>query len=273
MSIKRHIPNFITCFNLFFGCMAVVFALRGWLFFAVAMVMVAAIFDFCDGLAARLLRAYSLLGKELDSLADLISFGLAPAAMVHYEYTQALSHKISYGAESVPWELLSFFPFVLAVAAALRLAKFNIDAGQSDHFRGLPTPAAALLVCAMLVYTTVSPKLLPILHSYWAIPLLSAFVSLLMVSNMPMFSLKIKSLSWSGNQIRFLFAAFLLISIVLAILLGWSWSFTLLLMLSTYIALSLLLWIFVPPPCNTRQTDERHADRNTAQREPQSPSP
>ena len=251
--IKRHIPNAITCLNLFCGCMAVVFSLKGWLAFAVAMVMAAAVFDFCDGLAARLLHAYSLIGKELDSLADLVSFGVAPAAMLHYEFTQALSHKISYGAESIPWELLSFFPFVVTIAAALRLARFNRDDTQRDHFKGLPTPAAALFLGALLVYVTISPKLLSILHGYYTIPILSVFVSLFMVSSVPMFSLKVKALQWSGNQIRFLFAALSLSLLVLAFLFGWHWSLAILLILFSYIVLSLLLWACVPPSHHTRQ--------------------
>ena len=241
MQLKRHIPNAITCLNLFCGCMAVVFALKGWLGFAVAMVMVAAVFDFCDGLAARLLHAYSLMGKELDSLADVVSFGLAPAAMMHYECTQALSHKISYGAESIPWELLSFSPFVFAVAAAIRLAKFNIDTNQSEQFKGLPTPAAALLISTLLIFATRSPNLLPILHSTYTIPLLSVLVSWLMLSKMPLLSLKIKSFTWKGNKIRFIFIGVTLILAALSLLFGWHWSVTILLILCSYLLISLFL--------------------------------
>ena len=247
MNIKRHIPNFITCLNLFCGCLAVVFALRGWLGFAVYLVIVAAILDFCDGLAARLLKAYSPLGKELDSLADLISFGLAPAVMMHYEFTQVLRHKISFGLDSIPWELYSFFPFIFVVAAALRLAKFNTDTRQSEQFMGLPTPASALFVCALLVYITRTPKWMPFLDTVYTIPMLVVALSWLMLSNLPMFSLKIKALQWKGNQIRFLFVALSLVYIALAFTMGWPWSLAVLLILSSYVVLSLLLWACVPP--------------------------
>jgi len=247
MNIKRHIPNAITCLNLFCGCMAVVFALRGWLGFAVYMVIAAAIFDFCDGWAARLLKAYSPLGKELDSLADLVSFGLAPAAMMHYEFCQILSPKISFGLDSIPWELYSFFPFVFVVAAALRLAKFNTDSRQSEHFIGLPTPASALFISALLVYATQTPKWMPLLDTVYTIPILVVAVSWLMLLNLPMFSLKIKALQWKGNQIRFLFAALSLFFIVLAFICNRPWSLAVLLIISSYILLSLLLWACVPP--------------------------
>ena len=238
MSVKRHIPNFITCLNLFCGCMAVVFALRGWLGFAVYMVIAAALFDFCDGLAARLLKAFSSVGKELDSLADLISFGLAPAAMLHFEFTQILSPKLSYGAGSFPWELLSFFPFVVAVAAAIRLAKFNVDTRQSDHFRGLPTPASALFISSLLVYITRTPKWMPLLETPYSIPIISLLVSFLMVSHLPMISLKMKSFSWNGNQLRFLFLLMVALLVALSFILGWPLSLTLCVILFMYMVVS-----------------------------------
>ena len=246
MSIKRHIPNTITCLNLFFGCIAVLFALKGWLLFAVVLVVMAAVFDFCDGLAARLLKAYSPMGKELDSLADLVSFGLAPAAMMHYEFAQILNPKISYGAGSIPWELLSFFPFILVVASALRLAKFNIDTRQSEQFIGLPTPASALFISSILLYLTATPTLAPFLETPYTIPAISLFVSYLMVSNVPMFSLKVKALTWKGNQVRVLYLALIIALVVLTLVLGWPWSLAALLALCGYLLLSLLLWISPP---------------------------
>jgi len=221
--------------------MAVVFALRGWLGFAVYMVIAAAIFDFCDGLAARLLRAYSPLGKELDSLADLISFGLAPAAMMHYEFTQVLRHKITFGLDAISWELFSFFPFIIAVAAALRLAKFNRDERQNEQFIGMPTPASALLISSLLVYVTRTPKLMPLIETPYSIPLLSVIISWLMLSNLPMLSLKFRALKWKGNQIRFLFLALSLCCIALAALFGWPWSLALLFILLSYLAGSLFV--------------------------------
>ncbi|MDR2586174.1 MAG: CDP-alcohol phosphatidyltransferase family protein [Prevotellaceae bacterium] len=246
LAIKRHIPNFITCLNLLCGCIAVVFALRGWLGFAVYLVITAAFFDFCDGLAARLLRAYSSIGKQLDSLSDLISFGLTPAAMLHYEFCQILSPKISFGLDPIPWELLSFFPFFLVVAAAFRLAKFNLDDTQNDKFNGLPTPACALIISSLLLYFVQTPKWMPLLNTVYSIPLLVAVLCLLMVSNIPMISLKIKSTKWKGNQIRFLFLSFVLIFIVVAFFYNYPWSFMVLMILLGYLAFSILFLTFVP---------------------------
>jgi len=239
--MKRNIPNFITCLNLFLGCLAVVFALRGWLGFAVYTVIVAAVLDFCDGFAARLLKAYSLLGKELDSLADLISFGLAPAAMMYYKFSQIIGSKINFSIypSSLLWEFISFFPFIITVAAALRLAKFNVDSTQREHFRGLPTPGAALLICSLLIYVTRTPKIAPILDTYYAIPAITLIISWLMVSNLPMFSLKMKTTKWRGNQLRFLFLFLSSVYVILMFLLEWHVSFTLLLILLSYIAFSL----------------------------------
>ena len=257
MTIKHHIPNFITCLNLVCGCIAVVFALKGWLGFAVGLVMVAAGFDFCDGLAARLLKAYSPMGKELDSLSDLVSFGLAPAAMMHYEFCQILSPRIHYGLDSIPWELLSYFPFILVVASALRLAKFNVDTRQNEQFIGLPTPASALLISSLLVYVTATPALYPYFNTAYTIPLLSVFISWLMVSHLPMFSLKIKSLTWKGNQIRFFFLALLCIYTALALILVWPWSLVAVLLLCSYIALSLLLRFFPPAGQTGKPQDQQ----------------
>jgi CDP-diacylglycerol--serine O-phosphatidyltransferase len=248
--ITRQIPNFITCLNLFCGCMAVVFALRGWLAFAVAMVMVAALFDLLDGLAARLLKATSPLGKELDSLADVVSFGLVPATILHYEYCLILSPRLSYGFDSISWEVLTFFPFIVAVAAALRLAKFNIDTRQSEHFRGLPTPAAALLTCSLIVYITRTPKWMPLLDTPYSIPVVALLVSLLMVSGIPMLSLKIKALQWRGNRARLLFLGCAILIVLSAIILSWHWSLMVLLVLLSYLALS----VFVQNPKTCLET-------------------
>ena len=257
MTLKRHIPNFITCLNLLFGCMAVVFALRGEIIYAVAMIFVATLFDFLDGLAARLLKAYSAIGKELDSLADVVSFGLAPAAIMHDGFTQTLSSKINWGLDSIPWELVSFFPFIFVVAAALRLAKFNVDTRQSEHFRGLPTPAAALLICSLFMFVSGTPKITPVFDTIYTIPVIALMVSWLMVSNLPMISLKVKALTWKGNQIRFILLALSGIYITLAFISGWPWSLTMLLIMFSYLLLSLFLW--VSPPANPAGNKEAGA--------------
>lgn len=135
--------------NLFAGSVAVIFALKGWSTWAVFLIMAAAIFDFLDGFAARLLKAYSPIGKELDSLADMVSFGLAPSLLLYYRYSQSLSPYISGDISSISFELLTFFPLIIAVFSGLRLAKFNVDIRQSENFIGLPTQIRLKEGCKM----------------------------------------------------------------------------------------------------------------------------
>lgn len=188
--IIEMIPNTITCLNVVCGCMAVLFAFSGFLVGSFMMILLAAVFDFFDGFAARLLKAYSPLGKELDSLADMVSFGLAPAAIA---YTM--------GAEYVA--------FIIAVFSALRLAKFNIDERQTSEFIGLPTPANALFFGALgYIYFNRSPWFIYeiIENKYILIGLVVVF-SLLLVSEIRMFSLKFKSFKFKDNILKFSFLA------------------------------------------------------------------
>ena len=136
MKIVRHIPNSITSMNLLFGVMGVIYTFKGNFETAFLLMLAAAVCDFCDGLSARLLNAYSDVGKELDSLADMVSFGLLPSLMLHRLMA-------TIGSES----FLSYIPLIIAVLSALRLAKFNVDERQTDNFIGLATPA-----CAMICY-------------------------------------------------------------------------------------------------------------------------
>jgi len=131
--MKKHIPNFLTCLNLFSGCIGVYYAFQGNYFAVLVFILIAAFFDFIDGLAARLLQAYSPMGKELDSLADVVSFGLAPGAVCFSLLSQS----------SLPF-WVAFAGFVITLFSALRLAKFNIDERQGSSFLGLATPANAI---------------------------------------------------------------------------------------------------------------------------------
>ena len=182
MSVKKHIPNAITSLNLAFGLVGVVFALEGRLELAFALMLFAALADFCDGLAARLLDSYSEVGKQLDSLSDLVSFGLLPALMMNRTLVYCTwSHSL--------WALL---PLVFAVFAAFRLAIFNVDELQHSNFRGLPVPVAGLMCASLCCYVAYRPaSLCGILCStYSFLPLLSLVLGVLMVSRIPMFSLK-----------------------------------------------------------------------------------
>lgn len=204
--ITSRIPNTLTCLNLFSGCVATVMAFQFKYDLALLFIIVGAVFDFFDGLAARALHAYSAIGKDLDSLADDISFGLAPSAVVF-----SLLREMPYPAWMAG--VASCFPYVaflIAVFSGLRLAKFNNDPRQTTSFIGLPVPAHALFWAAF------AAGFHPWLAGGGMHPLVLLLVvclsSWLLVSEMPMFSLKFKNLSWADNKVRYLF---LLVCIVL----------------------------------------------------------
>jgi len=189
MNIKTHIPNTLTCLNLVSGCVAVWMAFKGEFGGALAAIFVAAVFDFSDGFAARLLKAYSPVGKELDSLADVISFGFTPGALIFTLLSYA----------KVP-DFVLFAGFIITAFSALRLAKFNLDERQTNSFIGLPVPANAIF-WGGLVYSFHN-----FLINYWWVTLILTLVfSFLLVSEIPMFSLKIKGLAWKENKIRYIF--------------------------------------------------------------------
>lgn len=194
--IVKNIPNSITCLNLLSGCFACIFAFQGEYDWVALCIGLSALFDFLDGMAARVLHAYSPLGKELDSLADLISFGLAPGFMVMY----FLAHdSLFHGLDDYQsWWALS--ALLIPVFSALRLAKFNIDTRQATSFIGLPVPANALFwigICQ--VGLNLENKICG-----YAIVLLVILFSLLLVSELPMFSLKFKNLKFKENLLRYL---------------------------------------------------------------------
>ncbi|GHT76056.1 CDP-diacylglycerol--serine O-phosphatidyltransferase [Bacteroidia bacterium] len=185
----KQIPNIITCLNLLAGCMACVLILRfnnstGAFIF----IVLAGIFDFLDGMAARALKAYSNIGAELDSLADVVSFGLAPGCIV-YSYLSTYDSGMS-------WPLIAF---LLPVFSALRLAKFNVDTRQSTSFLGLPVPASGLfwtsLIPSIHLFFSSFSLIVPV-----GIVILLFVFCLLMISEIPMFSLKFKNLQWKGNE-------------------------------------------------------------------------
>jgi CDP-diacylglycerol--serine O-phosphatidyltransferase len=241
----RAIPNTITVFNLLAGCVAVVFALRGWTDFAVYCIFAAAVFDFFDGLSARLLNAYSELGKQLDSLADMVSFGVAPAMLLHNKLNFLLSDKITGGFDSgLGWELLTFFPFIIAVFSALRLAKFNIDSRQSNGFIGLPTPACALLIASLVSLSVNSHWLVVGMEQWYSIVILSAMLSALLVCNLPMFALKFKNLRWRDNKIQFVFLWLCAVIVACSVIFHQGIMFAVAIIFSAYIFLSFRIHLF-----------------------------
>lgn len=239
----RHLPNFLTCLNLFAGCLAVIFVARGQLETGGWLVFAAAALDFSDGLAARALKAYSPLGKELDSLADVVSFGLVPALILYVllgntgagllagtaEGAAASGAAAGYAgstpAESFaegfnaagngPVPAWAFAAFLITVFSALRLARFNIDPGQSDRFSGLPTPANAILIASFPFILQSYPSSAALLAN----PVfLLAFVlvsSGLLVTPVPLPSLKFKKGDRQGNLLRYIFLGISLLLILL----------------------------------------------------------
>ena len=225
-SLKSYIPNTITCLNLLSGCAAVFFAFNlgmetgslspmSWAFIFIG---AAAVFDFCDGLSARLLHAYSPVGKELDSLSDLVSFGLAPAFLV-------MNSMQAYGASV--W--VSAIALFIAVMGALRLAKFNVDTRQATSFIGLPIPANAIFWIGALAWIDS--------HAYpgdIVMALLIVAISLLMVSELRMFSLKFANLSWRGNVRRYVVLAAAVFFVITEGVSGFAWTIFLYIMISLF---------------------------------------
>ena len=208
----KHIPNAITCCNLLSGCISIVLLCNGYVTAAGIMIFVAAIFDFFDGFAARLLKAYSAIGAELDSLSDVVSFGVAPSFII-YHYLQSMPVSVSISSFNV----IPFAAFLLAVFAELRLAKFNVDDRQTTSFIGLPTPAMGLFV-ASLPFTLQNENLAfmggLMTNLYFLLSVVAIF-SYLMVSEIPFFSLKIKNLRFKENIHIYVLAAFAVISFII----------------------------------------------------------
>lgn len=192
--MKKNIPNAITCCNLISGCIASTLAFAGNMEMAFLFIIIGALFDFCDGLSARLLHVGSPIGKELDSLADCVTFGVAPSVMA-FGLMQQLTDN----------EYLPYVAYIMAAFSALRLAKFNLDERQTTSFIGMPTPANALFWASFIVGFGAWITQLP--AAAVIIICLLVIMSLLLVSEIPMFSLKFKHYGWKGNEIRYIFLA------------------------------------------------------------------
>ncbi len=192
--MKKHIPNTITCLNLISGCIATYWAFQSNYEWALLFIIIGAVFDFFDGMTARLLHVSSPIGKELDSLADDITFGFAPSAIV-FSYVSPLTASIS--------PLIAYVAFVMAAFSALRLAKFNLDERQALGFIGLPTPANALFWGALIVGLGDTIATLP--HAGLLMLAGTLVSSWLLVSEIPMFALKFKTWGWKGNEVKYIF--------------------------------------------------------------------
>ena len=233
MKLFKHIPNTITSMNLLCGALGVIFTFRGALDIAFYLMLAAAVCDFFDGFSARLLKAYSAVGKELDSLADNISFGLLPALMFHRRLIEG-------GVTG----FVAYIPLIICIFAAIRLAKFNVDERQSENFLGLATPACALW-CGSLIYAADHGVMsfAMMLHDTQLIPVASVVLALLMVSEIPMFSMKYKKES-AFNRVRIYFLIMVAAVAIATLILKINWSYIVFLSLTCYILFNLLLALF-----------------------------
>lgn len=215
-ALKKHIPNFLTCGNLFCGCVGIVSVFQNDLVFAAYMIGLAALLDFADGFAARLLKAHSPIGKELDSLADCVTFGVLPATML-YKLLQKSLMGDDFAIEL--FVVLPYVAFLIAVFSALRLAKFNIDTRQSESFIGVPTPANALLVGSLPLIMGQHPGWAQHIQQPYVLVAYVLVMSYLLVSELPLFALKFRDFSFANNRIRYIFlsvSAVLLIALQFA---------------------------------------------------------
>ncbi len=205
-------------------------------------IFAAAAFDFCDGFAARLLKAYSPIGLQLDSLADVVSFGVAPAAMLHVWLRSIILINAQEADISFICYSVSYIPFIIAIFSALRLAKFNIDTRQTESFLGLPTPANALLIASALAGSSVSPGITSIVGNSVVVIVACIILSALLVSEIPMFSLKFKKQE-SWNEFFKKYSVQLMFLVLCAIAPFFYGIFSIAIMMLLYITLSVYRWV------------------------------
>ncbi len=220
MEIKKHIPNTITCLNLFSGCIGITFAFADNLSTGAIFIGIAAIFDFLDGFMARILHVKSEIGKQLDSLADILSFGLLPGVIIFMLMDS--SPNLPFNSVESSLNPFPYLAFLIPVFSALRLAKFNIDTRQTDSFLGLPTPASALLLGSFPLILDQAETITQltfisgILSNYYFLLIIILVICYLLVSEIPLFALKFKNLEWGNNKPQYLLIAISVISIVFA---------------------------------------------------------
>lgn len=190
--MKKHLPNALTCANLFSGCIGIVYAFNGDLKKVAYFVLLSGLFDFFDGMAARALKVKSNIGKELDSLADMVSFGFLPGVVLFFLFKTS----------NLQSDYLPYLGFLITIFSALRLAKFNIDERQTVDFIGLNTPMNTLFIVSLPYVAEVYPQLM----GNWTILVgITLLTSYLLVSEIKIFSLKFSGFSWAANKIKFVF--------------------------------------------------------------------
>ena len=212
------IPNLLTCSHLFCGCVGVVAVYHSDLKIAAWMIFLAGVFDFLDGFVARLLKSASALGQQLDSLADMVTFGLLPGCIISYYLTVAVP--------TIEEIWISYLAFIITIFSALRLAKFNIDTRQSDSFIGLPTPANAMVVASFPLIIDAYPSMNGIIINTTHLLLYVGIFSFLLIAEIPLIALKFKDFSWKNNSYKYvlilvsllLFSFFSVLSIPIIVL-------------------------------------------------------
>lgn len=246
MSLKKHVPNFITLLNLLCGSIAVIFAVQGNLIMAALFVALGIFFDFFDGLAARSLNVKSDLGLELDSLADIITSGLVPGIVMYQLFIKALSSESapsinwSGGEELLVWNLPVFalFGLLITLASGYRLANFNIDERQTDSFLGLPAPANALLILSLPLILVFQPQpyIASIILNEWFLVGLTLLSCFMLNAEIPLFALKFKNWGFAENKLRYFFIIFCLVMLLIFQFIAIP------VIIISYVILSLIFW-------------------------------
>jgi CDP-diacylglycerol--serine O-phosphatidyltransferase len=224
--IRRNLPNALTCGNLLCGCIGVVEAFHNNLLLSCGLIGIALVFDFFDGFLARLLKVTSPIGKDLDSLADMVTFGLLPSVIVYQMLMESIPDLLGI------WK--AYPAFLIAIFSAIRLAKFNNDPRQSDSFIGVPTPANAMMIASLPIIVHTHDTWKPFIINTNNLLILTFVMSYSLIMELPLLALKFKSFGWKGNEYRYLFLA---LSLLLLIMLN---IMAIPVILVVYIALSVL---------------------------------
>jgi len=212
--LKKHIPNFITTLNLFSGCVGIILALQFRIDYAAYFIVIAALFDFMDGLVARILNVKSEIGKELDSLADVVSFGVLPGIIVY----QLMANSPNTPALGDTISVFSLLALIIPILSAVRLAKFNLDTRQTTSFIGLPVPANALFIGSLPLikmqagFVESFSWLTNITDNYYVLAFIAVGMSLLLVSEIPLIALKFRNLKFADNKPQYFLVLFAILS-------------------------------------------------------------
>lgn len=215
--MKKHIPNFLTTLNLFSGCIGIIIALQYRIDYAAYFIAIAAVFDFFDGLAARVLHVKSEIGKELDSLADVVSFGVLPGIIVY----QLMANSVNVPAAGSYLSIFSLIALIIPVLSAVRLAKFNLDTRQTNSFIGLPVPANAIFLGSLPLikmqagFSDTLSWLTFITDNYYVLAFVAVGMSLLLVLEIPLISLKFQNLKFADNKPQYILVVFAVLAFAL----------------------------------------------------------